>query len=121
MHLALTDLFLPSADWVSLVSEIVKVAIRKSRSVTENEDHFAYPSLETENNGEFPKLTNFVFTADCLVFIFDPYCLASYADGGWEVHIPYQSLKSILRPDSVVSEVIANKRRSTQKAKAFHF
>lgn len=121
MHLTLNDLFLASADWVSFVSEIVKVTIRKSRSVTEEEDHFDYPSLESENNGEFPKLTKFAFMADCLVFIFDPYRLASYADGGWEVHIPYQALKQILRPDSVVNELIANKKRSARNALAFHF
>lgn len=45
---------------------------------------------------------NFTFTADGLVYCYNPYEIAPYAVGIVQVHVPYEELRSILRPGSLI-------------------
>ena len=50
---------------------------------------------------------NFALTKDGLKFVYNPYEIAPYAMGQQEIVIPYSELKSLLKPNALLTKIIA--------------
>jgi hypothetical protein len=48
---------------------------------------------------------NFLLSSKTITFVYQPYEIASYADGIIEIEIPYQEIKEILKPNSFLDRV----------------
>lgn len=87
-------------QWAKFIGTYCRDAIRKYRKVSARQDHFDYP---------IPPNSNYQTVSNCLermskcipgdrhLFVFfDPYAIASYADGGYRVAIPFSKLRPYL-------------------------
>ena len=91
--LALSDLFQPGTDYLSLVSDYAIIDLTSKEEVT-------FPE------GALPEAENFQIwnlTPDGLLITFDPYLVASYAAGFIKVVVPYDELMGIANPDGVLA------------------
>lgn len=87
--LALSDLFQPGADYLTLLSQTSLADLKKN------------PDLAIFEEGTTPQEENFVrwnIATDGLRLTFDPYQVAPYAAGTQIVTIPYETLQTILSP-----------------------
>jgi len=60
----------------------------------------------TFENDIFSLSSNFKITPNGLDFFYDNYQIAPYAEGPIDLLIPYQSIKHLLRPNTVISQYI---------------
>jgi hypothetical protein len=58
---------------------------------------------------------NFYITDESLNYVFNPYEIGPYYLGITEVRLPYERLKSILKPNSIVSYLIKKEKVKTEK------
>jgi len=58
---------------------------------------------------------NFYITDESINYVFNPYEIGPYYLGITEVRIPYERLKSLLKPNSLVSYLIKKEKVTTQK------
>ncbi len=92
-ELKLTDVFLPNAKYLKFVSDYSIAQIKTKLG--------EYGDLETINSGAGAKAENYQnwnLTKKGLEFTFDPYQVASYAEGQQFVIIPYAKLKGLIQP-----------------------
>src|ERR1051326_446048 len=94
-----TRVFLPDLignDGVQRVSDVSIADLTRKLSSTGSAD----PSWIATGAGPFAdNFESFEWQPSELVVHFDPYAVASYADGPQEVHIPLSRLTDVLRPD----------------------
>jgi hypothetical protein len=104
-EIKLGELFKPGTKYLGTLSAyaIKDLQSRKDAESGENrglaQDIFA--------DGAMPKPENYArwnITKKGLMFTFDPYQVASYAEGSQSVMIPYSALKSIARPDGALAK-----------------
>lgn len=95
-QLSLQDLFKPDSNYLQTLSDI---SIKDLLSQSQPNPYYPDYAKDTIQQGAFPKADNFkLFTLerDGLVLIFDPYQVASYAEGTKKVKIPYHKFLHIL-------------------------
>ena len=95
--LALSDLFKPDSGYLKFISDHSVKSLKK-RGVG-GEGFIDGASAKPENYKSWNLLPN------GLLITFDPYQVASYAEGPQEVFIPYSALKEILSPDVPVASL----------------
>lgn len=113
----LADIFKPNTKYLEALSAICIPAVLDSLRSRTRESYAANPDTiglaaaladiepsyrEWVENGAAPEEKNyrsFVPTKEGLWIIFDPYQVASYADGPFEIFIPYHQLSDILADD----------------------
>ncbi len=103
-ELALSDLFAPRAPYLQRLSSIAAVSLTQQLTASEGQ----MPDTQWIAEGTAPIADNFrsfTLTKTALQLHFDPYQVASHADGPQEVDIPYAQLQDILseRLKSIVS------------------
>lgn len=99
----LADLFKPGSDYLSVISRYA-VADLKKRLGPEGVDD------EWINNGAGPKAENYEnwnISKKGLVITYDPYQVASYADGPQHVIVPYSVLKDMIKPDGLLAPLMS--------------
>lgn len=100
-RLKLADLFKPKSDYLKPISDYaVKFFMKK---LVESSDS------EWIKNGAGPKEENYQswnVTSKGLKVTFDPYQVASFADGPQEVTIPYSVLKNVIDPAGPLARVV---------------
>lgn len=64
-----------------------------------------FPSFSHPDDLTIEDLKRFLITDQGIVFIFDPYEVASFAEGFVEILIPYEELKEILNPQNLVADL----------------
>jgi hypothetical protein len=115
--ITLADLFKPKAKYLEALSKICIPAVLDSLRSRVRESYAADPDTnglakalsdiepsyrDWVENGAAPREMNygsFVPAKEGLWIIFDPYEVASYADGPFEIFIPYKKLEDILTDD----------------------
>ena len=98
--LALKDLFLPNTE-----AELLKIGEAEFRKVNNLGDK----SLEEEYmfpDNKFILNENFCITKKGLLFTYNPYEIASYAQGAIDLLIPYSSLKPIINKEGALGDFI---------------
>lgn len=96
-ELSLADLFQPKSNYLKIISDYC-IKDLKTRVEEMSDDEWL-------GRGAGPEAENFAnwnITEKGLLINFDPYQVAAYAAGPQMVIIPYEKLKSVLKPDSVV-------------------
>ena len=94
--LQLQDLFDPGADYLKVISDYCIQELKRQNV------------LEWDT-GVLPDAENFRdwnITSSGLLFSFDPYVVASYAQGPQSVTIPYADLDSVLNPRGPLSPLL---------------
>ena len=100
-ELKLSDVFLPSAKYLKFVSDYSIAELKTKLGDTAD--------LETINIGAGAKAENYQnwnLTKKGLEFTFDPYQVASYAEGQQIVIIPYANLKNLMRKDGIAAQYL---------------
>jgi hypothetical protein len=99
--LALADLFNPNSKYLSVISAYsIKALKEQSKKSNGSMDD------ETLKSGAGPRADNYrawSITKSGLWITFDPYQVASYAEGPQHVLVPYSALKDIIKPDGPVA------------------
>lgn len=106
-ELKLADLFKPGAKYLNVISQYATKNLRERKDPESGENRGLAQDIFAE--GALPKAENYArwnITRKGLLFTFDPYQVASYADGAQYVMIPYAALKSIVRPDGALAKFI---------------
>lgn len=96
--LQLKDLFRPNTDYLERLSEL---SIKDLLSQAQPNSYCPDCAKDSIQEGASPKEDNFkLFTLenDRLVLIFNPYQVASYAEGQKRVKIPYRDIQDLLDP-----------------------
>lgn len=99
--LTLADLFNPNSKYLSVISAYCIKAL-KDQSKKNN----GAMDEETVKSGAGPRADNYrawSITKNGLWITFDPYQVASYAEGPQHVLVPYSTLKDIIKPDGPVA------------------
>jgi hypothetical protein len=98
------DLFIPNYEAV-LTDLIKKRIVEESSEIKTVEDleESIYWTDSIKPNG------NFFITDEGISYVFNPYEIAPYAFGETEVSLSYESLKTLLKPNSIVSYLIKAK------------
>ena len=91
--LSLADLFNPNSNYLDLISNYSIKALTKKLSPDPDSDWIQKGAGASEEN-----YNNWTITPKGLEVTFDPYQVASYAQGPQEVVIPYSVLKSVIDP-----------------------
>lgn len=103
-RLKLSDLFKPNSNYLTLISDYAIKSLKKELSPD--------PDLEWIQTGAGPKEENYKnwnMTPKGLKVTFDPYQVASYAEGEHIVVIPYAVLKNVIDPDGPLAQMIAGR------------
>lgn len=102
-RLKLSDLFKP--NYLPLISDYAIAALKKELSPD--------PDLEWIQTGAGPKAENYKnwnLTREGLKVTFDPYQVASYAQGEHVVVIPYAVLKNVIDPVGPLARITSGRR-----------
>lgn len=91
------DLFIEG--YTSPLSKILQRCILRDYQAKTIEDLFNETGIDAS---EMPPNNNFAITRDGLIYYFNPYEIAPYAAGVIQVRIPYEELRPILRPGSLL-------------------
>lgn len=98
--LALKELFKPDSNYLKLISDYAIASLKKELS--------ADPDFDWIKSGAGPEEKNYQswnITRKGLVITFDPYQVASYAEGPHEVVIPYSVLKNVIDPNGPLDRI----------------
>jgi hypothetical protein len=98
--LTLADLFKPNSNYLAALSDYSVKALRR-RLAPEIDDEW----IQKGAGAEADNYQNWNITRRGLKVTFDPYQVASYADGPQEVVIPYSALRSIINPDGPLAKL----------------
>lgn len=96
----LNDVFLPNSDYLNVLSKYAQEDLIRQGEETDIE-----ADMWWFDQGASPKEDNFkVFNlaADSLVITFNPYQVAPYAAGMWEVRIPYKVISAVLNREGIM-------------------
>lgn len=105
-ELKLADLFKPGAKYLQTIAaySLKDLQSRKNAETGESEgvatDDWAEGASAKDENYE-----SWNITKKGLLFTFDPYQVASYANGPQTVIMPYDKLKTIAKPDGAMSKI----------------
>lgn len=102
----LSDIFIENSNYLERISEIVKEKIRKK---VENEMKFTNLIEEWLDEGTAPKEENYSawsISKDGIIFYFAPYQVGPYALGSFQILVPYNEIKDLLKPNSPISYLI---------------
>jgi hypothetical protein len=94
-RLEFPDLFTENANLSSLASFVKDDLIRQEASFIPED--FSTRTLE--------ELSSFTLSPNGITFHFAPYAVGSYAEGDYEVTVPFEEVKDLLRPD-IASEFL---------------
>lgn len=100
-RVSLADIFAPDADFPSVLSKLV-IANLKKQEASSVTDGSISSLVDDILKGNIP----FTVHSSGLTFYFAPYYVASYAEGAFEVHIPWKQLASVLRKDGVARSFV---------------
>lgn len=106
-ELKLADLFKPGAKYIAQISTYATKNLRERKDEESGENRGLAQDIFAE--GALPKAENYArwnLTKKGLLFSFDPYQVASYADGAQYVVVSYAALKSIAKPDGALAKFI---------------
>lgn len=98
--LSLADLFKPGVYYMEILSNLSIKALRKSLGPEIDDDWIQKGAGAVPEN-----YRNWNITRRGLKITFDPYQVASYAQGPQEVIIPYTSMKSIIDPSGPLGKL----------------
>jgi len=101
------DLFVP--DYKSKLSELLKIRIvEESKEVKELKDTEPILNLEDTDywTDSIKPNGNFYITDEGINYVFNPYEIAPYYMGQTEVTLPYNRLKGIIKPNSIVGYLV---------------
>lgn len=93
-ELSLSDLFLPDSNYLAVLSQEGRA---KLPAVIGSDADSKW--IETGTMPDEKNFRNFFLDNQDLVFLFDPYQVASYADGPQTLRIPVSDLKDVLRTE----------------------
>jgi len=103
--LSLADLFKPNSNYLKIISGYAIKELKKKLSPEPDEDWIERGAGASEENYKAWNIAR-----DGLVVTFDPYQVASYAEGEHVVVVPYSVLKDLIVPSGALARVTANKR-----------
>jgi hypothetical protein len=98
--IGLNDLFTPSYE--TRLTSIAEKIFRKDEKLSDTsslKDYFF-------KNQKFALNDNFLVTPVGIRFLYNEYEIKPYADGSTELLIPYAQIKSLLRPNTVLSQYV---------------
>lgn len=101
------DLFKP--DYIPELSELIKKRIvEQSKETKESKDTEPILSLEDTDfwADSIKPNSNFYITDESINYVFNPYEIAPYYIGQTEVSIPFNRLKNILKPNSIIAYLV---------------
>jgi len=101
------DLFKP--NYVSELSELIKKRIvEESKEIKDSKDTEPILSLEDTDfwTDSIKPNGNFYITDEGINYVFNPYEIAPYYMGQTEVTIPYNRLKEVLKPNSIITYLV---------------
>jgi len=101
------DLFKP--NYKAELSELIKKRIvEESKEVKEAKDTEPILSLEDTDfwADSIKPNGNFYITDESINYVFNPYEIAPYYIGQTEVTIPFNRLKNILKPNSIIAYLV---------------
>ncbi|HYM19781.1 MAG TPA: RsiV family protein [Candidatus Kapabacteria bacterium] len=108
--LSLGDLFKEHSQYILRISDFCKSDLVKQVRVREEDStDVADTDVGFVQEGAGPKPENFKsfsISPDGITFHFDPYQVAAYVFGDFEVTIPFSKLQDILRTDSGLDEAV---------------
>jgi hypothetical protein len=107
--LRLSDLFKPNSNYLSLISDYAIKSLRKQAAPD--------PDLDWIRSGAGPEEKNYQswnITRKGLEVTFNPYQVASYAEGPKVVTIPYPVLKNIIDPNGLLSAIAGQQKGRTR-------
>jgi hypothetical protein len=98
--LNLADLFKPNSDYLSVISDYSIKALMKQKAPDPDADWIKEGAGAKEENYK-----SWNITRQGLKVTFDPYQVASYAEGPHEVVIPYAVLKDVIDPNGPLARM----------------
>lgn len=106
------DLFV--SNYKVLISDLIKKLIIEESRNEKGKD--ADPILNLEDTDFWVEAIkpngNFYITDESINYVFNPYEIAPYYMGQTEVTIPFQRLKSILKPNSIIQYLVDKKSKN---------
>jgi hypothetical protein len=93
-QILLVDLFQPERDPLAVISPMVQADL-----LVQMVDFGDAQWIEEGTGTNADNYQRFALTEDALIFFFDPYQVAPYAAGPFEVSIPLENLTAILAPE----------------------
>ena len=106
-EIKLAGLFKPGTKYLGTLSAFVIKDLQSRKAAESGENRGLAQDIFAD--GALPKPENYArwnITKKGLLLTFDPYQVASYADGAQYVIVPYNALKSIARPDGALAKFI---------------
>lgn len=94
----LAELFKPNSNYLKLISDYCIRSLKTQTGEMSDEEWIQNGAGMNEDNFKSWNLTK-----DGILINFDPYQVAAYAAGAFEVWIPFRDLKNILRQDAPVT------------------
>lgn len=107
------DLFKPNYE--PALSELIKKRIiEQSKEIKESKDTEPILSLEDTDfwADSIKPNTNFYITDESINYVFNPYEIAPYYIGQTEVSIPFNRLKNILKPNSIIAYLVEKQAKN---------
>ncbi len=104
-EIKLGDLFKPGTKYLGTISALAMKDLQNRKDAESGENRGLAQDIFAD--GALPKPENYArwnLTKKGLQFTFDPYQVASYAEGAQYVIIPYSALKAIARPDGALAK-----------------
>ena len=97
----LTDIFIDGYNekLTNIAEKIFRQQEKLSDTATLKDNYFF-------NNGTFALNNNFLITPTGLIFLYNEYEIKSFAAGITQLDIPYEQIKLLLRPNTVIAQYI---------------
>ncbi|MBD3181007.1 DUF3298 domain-containing protein [Candidatus Poribacteria bacterium] len=107
----LEDIFKPGTNYLETISQLTieDLLDQFKEALAIAPEDMSKRFKEWINKGAAPEMKNyrnFLLSRDSLVIVFDPYQVASYADGTRVVKIPYTKLKNIINPEGPLKSLL---------------
>jgi hypothetical protein len=102
-RVAFAELFQPNAPYQKLIAGLIIADLRKKQASSVVNREFKESDAVVTLNGTYLAWT---LHPSGLTIYFSPYEVASYAEGAFEVHIPWKSLQTVLRADGIFKELL---------------
>jgi hypothetical protein len=97
--LKLADLFKPGSDYLNRISRYAVADLKKQAGSDEYDSEW----LEKGAAPEADNYKSWNISKKGIAVTFDPYQVASYAEGPKHVVVPYSELKEVIRPDGALA------------------
>lgn len=100
-RIQLAELFQTNSNYAKVISDILVQKLKK-----EEASSVVDGSITNFTDDIQKELLDFTLHPSGITFYFAPYAVASYAEGAFEIHIPWKQLESVLRPN-MLSELFS--------------